>query len=190
MAKVHLALGLGYPNLCPNPLLEEDASGWSYSSSTAASGTRIMVTPGSVDGDPGFDHPLARFAYRIRWFDVDIAPRAYLPHAAVTPGQSITFSVDWKNPGAYLGSADIKIQWYDGNTYLGTATPDTHEPAELTGANTVDRWLRSYTKVTVPSGANTARVLVDCIGMDGDDTYLTNARYIVNGPIGTKNELS
>src|SRR5690606_20048301 len=186
----HLAPDLGYSNLCPIPLLEKAASGWSYASFTAASGTRIMVTPGSVDAVQDYHHPRACFAYRSRCCDVDIPPRVSLPQEAVSPGECITFSVDWKNHGEYLGSADIKIQWYDGNTYLGTATPDTHETAELTGANTEDRWLRSYTKVTVPSGANTARVLVDCIGMDGDDTYLTNARYIVNGPIGTKNELS
>lgn len=136
-------------NLCPNPSLVNNETGW-------ANGTRTAVS--------GFDRPYAK-----RYTGSTATSFIGAPQIAVTPGQQITFSFSTRSTAAI--TLRVYVDYFNG----ATASGDSGAKNVSIPANTVTR---AFSTVTIPSGINGAMLSV-YFNLPANNTVLdvTMARY-------------
>jgi Glycosyl hydrolases family 16 len=117
-------------NSCANPVLAQNATGWSVSS--GGTGSRVSIS----------DHAAARYAYRVTASST--AATMTLPAPAVSAGQKLTFAADSQiNSG---GRVTMVVDFY--SRYLRVA----HVTGTAVKAGSAT-WSRASLSTTVPSGA-------------------------------------
>jgi hypothetical protein len=131
-------------NVCTNPILDRDTTGWGPLDSGAA-GARTPVAA----------HVVAKYAY-VQPSSNGADPGMFLPQKDVAAGEQWEFAMDtWAYGPQAAVSANMQVDWYDSaNTYLGwTAGPDVPFTA-----GTSEHWTRIAGDFTAPANAVRANV--------------------------------
>ncbi len=118
-------------NACTNPVLAQDATGWSVHS--GGTGSRVAIT----------GHPTAHYAYRDATTSTTSVMK--LPAGTVSAGQKLTFAAD--SQISSNGKVRMAVSFYDGSN---------HKVDHFSGAAAnagPATWSRTSLAATVPSGA-------------------------------------
>ena len=150
-------------NACANPVLAQNATGWSMSS--GGSGRRVAITGN------------ASAAYAFRATATSTTAVMTLPAQAVIAGQSWTFAAD--SLISSRGKVRVSVDWYDAaSKKLSRSSGSTTSVGSTT-------WVRVPVAATVPSGAVRAVVTQTATLTKGAQWSSTACTYTAGIPAPT-----